>query len=492
LEGLLTVSCACNPLSFNGMWNPVVTPNSNSAPSTATLCSTSSCQDEKSGSNLYAQSYICYGPSVTDLYTYAADLRIRLVNTSCVNVSVSVVSGHAYSRAPESPIALPFLQTNYDLIGNNTYAVVTNHKGVVIGQIAGSMIHLQVESNLRSFLLDVSPCLSLDLSMKQTDGTDYSVYDLGILSASGSIQPLGLKVASNKSSIHSTGVICFDVFFISENFTSFILIERVSNYENMNAYTNAEEAIVITSGVLFCFGALVMMVLHLITTFNVPVAIVGIQSFCLLSFRGVYFLVLSADIIPIGGLLDFALIEIPTFIYIGIFIEIILASYQFFIDRQGAKRISKNMLILLNVMALLLNWIVFAAIMIAMAFSSNTSVEQRTCNCQISHGIQQSDSAQIIRIVYKSIVLVSAVCVVGFTRYFRYEVLKAGGLQVLYHQVVFLSLGLFFDCVAFVIYDAVNSPTAYFLIVLWFTELLPICTLNGVLTTLTNRVTLQF
>jgi hypothetical protein len=256
----------------------------------------------------------------------------------------------------------------------------------------------------------------------------------------------------------------------------------------MNAYTTAEEAIVYTSGILFCIGALIVAVFNLLTKFNIPVALIGIQSVCLLAFRGIYFLLLASDVIPVGSLLDFALIEIPTFIYFGIFLQIILASYQFFIDRHHSMRISVKILLYLIVIVLLLNWVAFAIIMIVMANSDTTATEDRTCDCQISQGIQQSNSAQIIRIVYKSLALVGAIGVVGATWYFRYEVYQAGGLLSLYYQVVFLSLGLFFDCVAFVIYYAVNTPSAYFLIALWFTEILPICTLNGVLTTVTKEI----
>jgi len=141
---------------------------------------------------------------------------------------------------------------------------------------------------------------------------------------------------------------------------------------------------------------------------------------------------------------------------------------------------------------LLVNWIVFAALMIAVDLSTTNYVESKSCNCLVSDPIQQSDAAEIIRIVYKSFVLVVAIGVVIITLLFRTEAAKAGGIQELYYQIVLLSLGLFFDCVGFVIYYAVNTPTAYFLIVLWFTELIPICTMNGVVTWMTKMIDLNF
>jgi hypothetical protein len=71
------------------------------------------------------------------------------------------------------------------------------------------------------------------------------------------------------------------------------------------------------------------------------------------------------------------------------------------------------------------------------------------------------------------------------------EALKAGGIQALYYQIVVLSLGLFFDCVAFVIYYAVNIPTAYFLIILWFAELLPFCMMNFVIVWATRKISIK-
>jgi hypothetical protein len=66
------------------------------------------------------------------------------------------------------------------------------------------------------------------------------------------------------------------------------------------------------------------------TSFNLPVFVIGIQSICLLAFWGIYFCLLGTGEIPIHGLLDFALSEIPTFIYIGIFLQIVIPSYNFF------------------------------------------------------------------------------------------------------------------------------------------------------------------
>jgi hypothetical protein len=135
---------------------------------------------------------------------------------------------------------------------------------------------------------------------------------------------------------------------------------------------------------------------------------------------------------------------------------------------------------------------VFAILMIIMSTSVSQSSESKICDCQISEGIEQSDSAEIIQITYKSVVLVIAIFVVIITLLFCTQAAKAGGIQMLYYQIVSLSLGLFFDCVGFVIYYSVNKPSAYFLIVLRFTELLPLCTMNGVVAWATRMIHLNF
>jgi len=60
---------------------------------------------------------------------------------------------------------------------------------------------------------------------------------------------------------------------------------------------------------------------------------------------------------------------------------------------------------------------------------------------------------------------------------FGQKLVKGRNPQV-YQQALILSLGLLFDCLAFLVYYVVNEVSAYFLIVLWFTEVMPICVVN--------------
>jgi hypothetical protein len=455
-------------------------------------CFNTPCQDETAGV-LFAQSLICFGSNQTTLFTYAANLTFQL-NESCVNVSVRTVSGRVFSQTPKSPLALSFLSTNYDLIQNNPFAVVTNDQGVTVGQIQSVMIQLQVESfgmNSHS-LLQVSPCVMLDEGMGQSSSR-YIVYDLGIyFKDDGTIHPLRVNEIGKLSVNQGKLMICFDNFIVSVPNMSFILVQRVSDYNTLTEYSASEQNIVYASGALFCFGASLVIVSELLTTFNAPVLIIGVQSICLLLFRGIYFFLLGSGNIPIGSLLDFALIEIPTFIYIGIFLQIVFPAYEFFFNRNTTKQSPRRVILGIRIFAaLLINWIIFAAIMIALAESNTSVIASSSCNCQITDPVQENQTAQIIRIVYKSFVLIIAMFAVVITLLFRTQAAKAGGLEEIYNQILSLFFGLFFDCVAFVVYYAVNSPSAYFLIALWFTELLPICMMNIVVAWETRSITIR-
>jgi len=320
---LQAVSCSCTPLLFNGTWG---TNGLESTPPNGEICFESNCTV-----SLAAQSLVCYGPSTT-LVTYEAILTFTLIDISCVNVSVSILSGHTYTLFLERPLSLPFLQTNYDLVGSNNYAVVENDNGVVVGQIHGAMIQIIVQnlSSTTSFDLPVSPCLLLDPNMLANDQNEYDVFDIGILTSTGKIFPLDQQYGIYN--VSQNMMICFENVTISDSNTSLILIQRISNYENFHAYSHGEYSIVMTSGALFCFGGFLLIICHLFYSRSTPILIIGVQSVCLLLFRGIYFFLLGSGDIPVGGLLDFALIEIPTFSYIGIFLQIIFPAYRFFFN----------------------------------------------------------------------------------------------------------------------------------------------------------------
>jgi hypothetical protein len=475
-NGISAVSCACDSVTFNGRWdvdltNGIQSNDNLNASAVAGTCFDESCLDVSSGF-LAAKTSVLNGTEVL-LETFEATLTFA-VNASSVDVTVSVVPGRVYSRPPTSPLALSFLETNFNLNGNNSFAVVTNKHGVTVGQIQSDMIRLELsDTEGKRFNLTMVACILLDPSIGVNDAR-YDIFDMGILLEDGvTIHPMGL---TNELNVSGTGSpkICFSEISLSENVTSVILIKRDADYETATAYTSGEKSILLTSGALFCFGGVLVVFFHCVIPFHRATFFAGMQGVALLLFRGVYFFVLASGDIAIGGLLDFALIEIPTFIYMGIFLRIIIVGYWVFFKFQEMSQTSVYVVVFF---ALLLNWLVFAALMIAVAFSDNSSNIVKSCNCQLSGEIQQSDTSQIIRLVYKSFVFVVAIIVFILTVVFGKRLVKERNSKV-YYQVVGLSLGLLSDCLAFLIYYAINTPTAYFSVVLWLTELLPITVVN--------------
>ena len=408
------------------------------------------------------------------MVTYQANLYFAVSSEGCVTVNVSVVPGRVYSRAADSPLSLSFLRTNY-LIGSNSFAVATNHEGVTVGQIQSDMIRIDYSnlSNVSSVDISVVACLLYDETMGES--AEYDVFDVGVLMGDGAtIRPLGLTNTRNLTTEENLKM-CFSEVNLADVSTSLILVKRDLHFVSERANTRGEVAVVWASGALFSLGGVFVVVVHLLLPFNVAVFAAGMQGACLLVFRGVYFFVLAAGDIQIGGLLDFALIEVPTFIYIGIFLRIILVGYWVFFKFED---MSKASLFVSIAFALLVNWLVFAAIMIAASFADTASTVEKYCDCQLSGDVTQSDAAQIIRLVYKSFVFAVAVVVFFLTAVFGQKLVKGRNPQV-YYQVLILSLGLLFDCLAFLVYYAVDEVSAYFLIALWFTELLPICVVNA-------------
>ena len=470
--GINAVSCSCQSITFDGKWDINVTHLNQSGGNASQQgnCFNLQCANVSSGF-IAAKSLVCNGTDVI-LHTYGVNVTIH-VNVSCVTTLITISPGRIYSRPVMSPLALSFLETNFNLIGNNSFAVVTNDYGVTVGQIQSDMIQVVTDNFTDSpILVTLQMCILIDESI---DASQYEVYDLGVTYDNGiEIHPMGI---TNDESTSSMEIMCFAPVTVTERVTSYILIKRHANYESSTPYSDVDEDIVLTSAYLFCIGGVLVMVFHCFLPFNLAVFSAGVQSVVLLLFRGIYFFVLVSQDIAIGGLVDFILIEIPTFIYIGIFLQIILVAYWLFFLSE---KVSTNTLFASVLLALLINWIIFAAIVIAISLTDSTAVEEKTCDCLISSSVKVNSVAKVIRIVYKSVVLFIAVMVVLLTVMFGWRH-KRQGINMEYYQVLGFSLGLLCDCIAFLIYYSLNTPAGGFVIVLWFTELFPICAVNATL-----------
>jgi hypothetical protein len=398
----------------------------------------------------------------------------QFYSSVCVRIYLFVTPGRLYTGYLQPPVSMSFVLSKYSFAENNPFASnVTNSRGIPIGQIESDVLQIEVspERNATNFLEPTTICLYN--SSKNQKSAEYTFADLGVWRDDKTFHPLNAKRELDVPS-DLVGYVCFTVE-LNETNTTLVLIERVDDYESVNLMTHAEYSVLITTGVLFSVGAVVVVLFHVALPFNIAIILVGVQSVLLFLVRGIYFFLLAQDVIPAGSLLDFALIEIPTFFYIGIFLEIIIVVYCIVFPTESLTTLRTSVYVAL---ALLLNWIAFAAIMIAISVGQNSLTETKSCNCRISQPTEQTDRAEIVRLVYKSIVLAFAVVVACVTIFMGYRKPSIRKNRLVFFQMISLSLGLVMDCVAFLIYYQLNRPNADFVIVLWFTELLPIGTLN--------------
>ena len=211
--------------------------------------------------------------------------------------------------------------------------------------------------------------------------------------------------------------------------------------------------------------------------------------------RSVYFFLINYNVIVIGSIGDYIMVEIPTFFYFQICIQILIAIAFFSHDEPNVMRTWAVILLLWGVV-----WLGFAGIVIAMSFvggsgTGNPIMENnivflsnfsffphpslgtivRSCDCRLSTANAPSDAARFIRIGYKSAILAFALLIFLGT---LYKATVKGGLPgEMLTQIILITTCLLLNCVAFIIYYGVDTPTPYFAIVLWFTELLPILVL---------------
>jgi hypothetical protein len=370
------------------------------------------------------------------------------------------------------PIANDVAMTFVDPLSshiNNTFAVVRNANDVIIGQICSDVMTLEssfpsnfVESGVfPEYSIDV--CFYPDPTIPLTPG--YSNYDLGIRTGSSKyFVPMGLKTVN----VSSDGSVCFFGIVMAIPEADLVLIKTLPNYDSIQQFTSAETGLIYTSAVLYALGSVLIFLMWLIVPMSLSFSMISLQSFLLMTFRSVYFFVLVTQVLATGGLLEYILVEIPTFFYLGIFFQILIMSYFTIHTRE-----SKAIVWAFISFSIFLVWLSFAAIIIAMSLVPIQGTTSRECECRIVVTTSPSNDAQIIRIVYKSVILVVSLLVV-FSVIVLWRSLLLAQTRKLFYQILVFSFCLFLNCLAFVVYYAINQPSAYFLIALWVTELAPV------------------
>lgn len=382
-----------------------------------------------------------------------------------------------YSSVLGQPVSKPISMSFISPVGanvTNELSIVQNQHGAIVGQLMSDVINITavfpISAPIPPVIAYVDICIMRDENIQWDP--KYTVFDLATNNPD-ILMPLGFTSYTTSDSLY-----CFENVSIVHSAMEFVLIRRFESYEDYFVMTTSEQAILLTTAILYAIGIVVMLFIQFFTAFvfdyiSKSLLLMSCQCCFLFAFRSVYFFCLSFQVIDAGSLLDFILVEVPTFFYFGLFVGILIPiiALQYF-KAQQIGRVQRKFFSI-ELICLFCAWLMFAAIVIALSEVTTKSTIIRECACRLNTTVQPSDSALTIRIVYKSIIMVVAFCVFLIMS-FSIRKVFSDEIRASLFQMIGISFCLCLNCIAFVIYYSINSPTAYFAIVLWFTELLPV------------------
>ena len=263
-------------------------------------------------------------------------------------------------------------------------------------------------------------------------------------------------------------MVCFSDVWINDTMTKLVLVKRMKNYEDYTLLTSSEFWVLMSSGVLYGLsGAVIMFAQMAYCSLYVTgsILLIAIQSVMMMWIRSVYFFLISYDVINIGSLVDFTLIEIPTFFYLQILVQI-LVSVRLFTHSmhdklatpvQRRENQSGGWRVILLWWGVV--WLGFGGVVIALYFLNKTADILKICDCRMSQVTEPGNADLYIRIGYKSVILVMS-CVFVSTGFISGRSLYSR-CPSLFYQIVCTSFFLLLNCSAFVIYYSLNHPTPY-------------------------------
>ncbi len=474
---------ACNCLSVWWLGNVLALNSSNAThlPPLPPPLSSSCWQDGCEHPFLVSQSRICPGIPV-NLSVAIAYLSIFFSNAEvCIVFEAYDSPAEAFSVPLSNTIALSFVPPlNFGV--TNAYAIVTNSLNQVVGQILSDALTFnvtfpdssEIPSPIFTFNLFIGENTHIPIDRK------YTVYDLGVFRGD-SFTPVGLT-SYEFFSDNLTFVVEF--YNVSMELTNemYVLIIRMEDYDGNVLLSGSQYGILLTTAILYTVGAVVVFAIQLINWMvlvevSSTAWLTSLQALLLMGFRAVYFYLISEYIIVVGSLLDYVLIEIPTFFYLGIFLLFLVHLASFVRYAKYQKKTSESTSWGLVGLTILAVWLTFAAIIIALSYETVSGQIVTTCECRESTLIEPSDVSRYIRIGYKSAILfLSLVVVVSLWTLTRNTLFHQR--RQMFYQLMWISICLCLNCISFVIYYAVGTPTPYFAIDLWLTEYLPILSLT--------------
>lgn len=498
---------ACIPGTFEGYWflsqNDTVTPQN----MTDSLGDGPFCLFETNctESSLVSQIQICPEQEFR-LSTSNAIINVTISDTTppvCVLIGLNASSILVFTQPVKKTVGMTFVQVNGD-DAKNSFSVVFNEKGYVVGQIMSDVII--TERTFPSYVFQSDPislsatrmdicfeCILCRNETLQSEEIDprFTIMDIGFNISEYSFRPLGWDVWMRYLEGNNE-MVCFSGVLINDTSTKLVLVARMDQYESYTLMPKAQKNVLFCSGVLYGVSGLVIVLvqsMYCSLYVTISIMIIGLQSTLMMAIRCVYFILISYDWITAGSLTDFILMEIPTFFYLHILIQILVSVYLFTdiltkkrsqnltppaAQKQNQNRFDGWRWIFLCWFVV---WLGFVGVILGISLVNKTTTISRTCDCRISVVQQPSNAALYIRIACQSAILLMALCVFVLMGVISGRSLYAKSPS-LFYQIVSTSFFLLLNCIAFVIYYSVNEPSPYFVIVLLFTEMLPILVLN--------------
>lgn len=402
--------------------------------------------------------------------------------STCCSLALSTSNIRSYQSNTDPPITT-FSELNRQRVTSLEYVV--NHDLAHVGQGIGDSVTLEFTDGrcVRSLYLCLSqkPTISLNLAK-------YPIPDFGtpLPSDPTKIIPLELPIILSES-----GQLCAQVELRSRVQTFIPIIRQRSWAAAPNsAYTPGQQALFYTVASLYVIPALLALseigyILYVSHAFSFRQSnnIIFIFFFFQCGIRSVYFYLSASGVFDNSiSVAEYVLVELPTFLYLASII-LITFNFSFLLLRRRSPQIQKyfwpsfiSAMLLLSLFFVTVI-IIFQVLVIDYTPSSNSN---NICSAILgTTDTTQTSTARIIRLVYQSIVAFIALSIfvtlttAGFLVFRKAHAQGYGGEKLL-RLVGISSAAILADSLAFIIYYAVGSPSPYFVIVLIFTEIIPI------------------
>ena len=424
----------------------------------------------------------------------------------CVFVRINSSSILAFAEPATKAVGMTFVRVNGSDV-KNEFSVIQNEKRYVVGQMMSDVITIERDfpeyfdmSQMGSVPTIVDICFECIFCSSNGDDNDgdggrvdprFTVFDIGRNISEVGFRAMGIPISMTIED-GDNQLVCFSDVVISDTSTKLVLVKRMKKYENYNVITAMERGVLLCSCALYGVGGVMIVMAQVAFCslyIKVNLILIAGLSICLMVIRSVYFGLIAENSIRSGSMTDYILVEIPTFFYLQILVQILVSVYRF-TDSASILRTSSIQMRKVEeqkttsgwgVMALwwLIVWIGFGCVVFGLSQVKTTATIDKYCDCRMSDVLQPSNIALYVRIGCKSVILILSLFVFVMMIVFGRSLLARS--PSIFYQIVITSFFLCLNCIAFVIYYSVNQPTPYFVIVLWFTELIPILCLNLVI-----------